>query len=106
LVTTSPVHFEHWSTFVTTPRVTNTSATVNVRGTVVNQSGEARRGVLLPGSRAAPNGEVVATAETAPQTIAAGASADFTQELTVRNPRRWDINEPALYRALVYVRSG
>jgi beta-galactosidase len=106
LVTTGSIHFEHWSTFVTTPQVTNTSATVNVRGTVVNQSNEARRGVLLRVSLAAPNGEVVATAETAPQTIEAGGSADFTQELTVRNPRRWDIKDPALYKALVYVRAG
>ena len=106
LVTTGPVHFDHWGTFVTTPQVTNAGATVRVRSTVVNQSKEARRGVLLRVSLAAPSGEVVATAETAPQTIEAGATADFTQELTVRNPRRWDIKDPALYRALAYVRSG
>ena len=106
LVTTSPVHFEHWGTFVTTPQFTDAGATVRVRSTIVNQSNAARRGVLLRVSLAAPNGQVVATAETAPQTIEAGGTADFVQELSVKNPRRWDIKDPALYRALVYVRSG
>ncbi len=106
LVTTSPVHFEHWGTFVTTPQVTDAGATVRVRSTVVNQSNAARSAVLLRVSLAAPDGQVVATAETAPQRIEAGGTADFTQELTVKSPRRWDIKDPALYKALVYVRSG
>src|SRR5215218_2129423 len=42
LVTTDPVHVEHWGTFVTTPQVTDASATVRVRSTIVNQSPQAR----------------------------------------------------------------
>ena len=105
LVTTDPVHVEHWGTFVTTPRVTDAVAAVNVRSAVVNQSAAAR-GVSLQVQLISPDGKVVGTAETAPKQLAAGESADFTQEISVASPRRWDIRDPNLYRAVVRVREG
>ncbi|MFL6256021.1 MAG: glycoside hydrolase family 2 TIM barrel-domain containing protein [Pyrinomonadaceae bacterium] len=105
LVATDPVHIEHWATFVTTPQVTDTSATVSVRSTVVNQSSGARS-VALQVQLVNPVGKVVATAETKPRQLAAGESADFTQELSVKSPVRWDIRDPALYKAVARVRTG
>ena len=105
LTATDPVHIEHWGTFVTTPRVTNASATVSVRSTVVNQSTAARE-VALQVQIAGPDGKVTGTAETKPRQLAAGESADFTQEVVVRNPVRWDTRDPALYRAVARVRAG
>ncbi|MET0647898.1 MAG: glycoside hydrolase family 2 TIM barrel-domain containing protein, partial [Pyrinomonadaceae bacterium] len=105
LVTTDPVHLEHWGTFVTTPQVTNASATVSVRSTVVNQSPAARE-VSLQVQIAGPDGKVVGTAETKPRQLAAGESADFTQEVVVKNPVRWDIRDPALYSAVARVRAA
>ncbi|MBV8857828.1 MAG: DUF4982 domain-containing protein [Acidobacteria bacterium] len=105
LVTTDPVHIEQWGTFVTTPQVTNTSATVNVRSTIVNQSSQARA-VSLQIQLVNPDGKVVGTAETKPRQLAAGETADFTQELSVGNPRRWDIRDPNLYKAVARVRAA
>ncbi|MET0622249.1 MAG: glycoside hydrolase family 2 TIM barrel-domain containing protein [Pyrinomonadaceae bacterium] len=105
LVTTDSVHIEHWGTFVTTPRVTNDEATVRVRSTIVNQSSAART-VTLQVTLFGPDGKVVATAETKPRGLAAGETADLTQELAVRNPRRWDIRDPNLYNAVARVRAG
>ncbi|HYP52244.1 MAG TPA: glycoside hydrolase family 2 TIM barrel-domain containing protein, partial [Pyrinomonadaceae bacterium] len=99
LVSTDPVHVEHWGTFVTTPRVSKDAATVRVESTVVNQSDKPRTvslQVLL----------VAGSAETPPQTIAPGGSAVFRQEIVVRNPRRWDITDPQLYEAVARVREG
>src|SRR3712207_4307532 len=84
LVTTDPVHIEHWGTFVTTPQVSAASATVNVRSTVVNRS-TAARGVALQVTLLNPDGKVVGTGETRPRQLAAGESADFAQEVVVRN---------------------
>jgi beta-galactosidase len=103
MVITDPVHIEHWGTFVTTPQVTDASARVNVRSTVVNQSAEART-VALQVEIVGPDGRVVGTAETQAKQLAAGETSDLTQELTVRNPVRWDISNPALYRAVARVR--
>jgi beta-galactosidase len=105
LVTTDPVHIEHWGTFVTTPQVTDAAATVNVRSTVVNQS-SGGRGVSLQVQLVSPEGKVVGVAETRPRQLAAGEAADFTQEIVVSNPVRWDITRPALYKAVARVREG
>ncbi|HEX8503661.1 MAG TPA: glycoside hydrolase family 2 TIM barrel-domain containing protein [Pyrinomonadaceae bacterium] len=105
LVSTDPVHIEQWGTFVTTPRVSDAAATVRVRSTVVNQSAAARD-VSLQVQLVNPDGKVVGTAETRPRRLAAGESADFTQEVVVKNPQRWDTTSPALYRAAARVREG
>ncbi|HWS89656.1 MAG TPA: glycoside hydrolase family 2 TIM barrel-domain containing protein [Pyrinomonadaceae bacterium] len=104
LVVTDPVHIEHWGTFVTTPRVADDSATVRVRSTVVNQSGAAHE-VELQVTLVGPGGKVVGTAETSPRRLAVGEAADFTQEFTVKNPVRWDIRDPALYKAVARARA-
>jgi beta-galactosidase len=104
LVATDPVHIDQWGTFVTTPQVTAASATVRVRGTVLNQSGAAHK-VALQVTLKAPGGEVVGTAETSPRRLAVGESADFTQEFTVKNPARWDTRDPALYKAVARARA-
>jgi beta-galactosidase len=105
LTASDPVHIEHWGTFVTTPQVTNVSATVNVRSTVVNQS-DAARDVSLQVQLLDPDGKIVGTAETKPRRLAAGETADLTQEVVVRNPARWDTRDPALYKAIARVREG
>jgi beta-galactosidase len=102
LVVADPVHVEHWGTFVTTPRVERGRAVVRVETTVVNQS-DAPRSVRVGVTLRAPDGRRVKMPEAAPQTIAPGASARFAQEGEVRNPRRWDTTDPALYEAGVHV---
>ena len=103
LTASDPVHIDHWGTFVTTPRVSDAGATVNVRSTVVNQS-KAARNVSLQVQIVNPGGKVVGVAETRPRPLGAGETADFTQEVSVKNPVRWDTRDPALYRAVARVR--
>ena len=105
LVITNQVHIERWSTFITTPAVTKDSATVHVRSTVVNQSNKPRTVSLLV-AIAAPGNRNVQVAQTKPQTIPAGQSADFDQYVVVNNPQRWDIAHPFLYEAWTVVREG
>ncbi|HEV2765689.1 MAG TPA: glycoside hydrolase family 2 TIM barrel-domain containing protein, partial [Pyrinomonadaceae bacterium] len=105
LVVADPVHIEHWGTFVTTPRVSDASATVRVESTVVNQSNTARE-VALNFTLIRPDGLPVVGAGAEPQRIAPGESVVFRQDITLQNPQRWDINHPHLYKALVEVLSG
>jgi len=105
LVRTSPIHIERWGTFITTPIVTNQQATVQLRSTVLNQSDQPRD-VSLQIKIVGPGGKVVQTVETKSETIAAGNSVDFKQDVLVRNPQRWDIDQPFMYQALVAVRAG
>ena len=105
LIAADPVHVARWSTFVTTPEAKAEAAQVRVQTTVVNQSGDPRE-VSLRMKILAPDGKTVQTVDTEPQTIAAGKSADFKQDLTVKNPQLWDLDHPSLYRAEVAVRAG
>jgi beta-galactosidase len=105
LVVTDPVHIPEWGTFVTTPRVSASQATVHVQCAVTNQSPVPRE-ISLQISLLDPAGKEAAVAVMANQTLAPGSSVSFDQDLLVNNPRLWDLNQPVLYRARVTVRSG
>ena len=99
-----PVHVAHWGTFVTTPEVSNNSATVRVRSTIENhldtESKVSVEVVLLDG-----DGRQAAAGKES-ETIPAGGSRELDQSLVVANPRRWDITSPKLYTAKTIVRMG
>ncbi|MDX6711854.1 MAG: beta-galactosidase [Blastocatellia bacterium] len=105
LVVTDPVHIDHWGTFVTTPQVSSDTSTVRVRNTVLNQSDSAQT-VTVQINIVGPDGKLVQTAESQPQTVSAGKAVDFNQDIAVKNPRRWDITSPSLYSAVTRVRQG
>jgi beta-galactosidase len=95
LVVTDSVHIDQWGVFVTTPKVASGQAVVHVQTTVVNQS-DTQREVTLRTTILAPDGKTVQPAEAA-QTIPAGKSVDFQQDITVKKPQLWDLDHPNLY---------
>jgi beta-galactosidase len=95
LAVSDPVHLEHWTTFVTTK-----GGEVRVAATVVNQS-DRPRSIALDVKLVGPDGATAASGRTEPRSIAPGKSADFEQVLTIQSPQRWDLDHPALYRAVV-----
>lgn len=105
LVTTAPVHIEPWGTFVSTPQINSKEATVRVQTVVTNEFNAAWQ-ISLHVALLDPKGRVVARSETKPQMIAVSNSASFTQDLVIKNPQRWDLKSPVLYRALIFVNSG
>ncbi len=101
LVTADPVHIAHWSTVVTTPATTQ----VHVASAVENQS-DAARNVAVEIAVIAPDGTRAAMASTAAQNVAAGKTAAFALDLSVPKPELWDMDHPAMYRAVVRVLDG
>jgi beta-galactosidase len=95
IVDADPVHFDHWATFVTTA-----GGKIHLATTVVNQSAQARS-IALDVTILGPNGATVTTAHTPPQPVAAGKSADFDADVTVLSPHLWELDNAALYRAVV-----
>ena len=53
-----------------------------------------------------PSGTALAPVTTAAQTIAAGASACFTFDVPVTNPKLWDLTTPNMYQLLANVQVG
>jgi beta-galactosidase len=105
LVVTNPVHIAHWGTFVTTPQVAADKATVHVQSEVINQA-SAPLALSMHATVLDPNGRAVESGETKSQNVAAGATVNFTQDIVVKNPQRWDLGQPSLYRVVARVRNG
>jgi beta-galactosidase len=105
LVATDPVRIAENGVFISTPQVSARQATVQVQTTVTNQSGSSsdifEQVVLLD-----PDGKPAGSAETHSQTVEAGKSLQLDQNIVIKDPRLWNLDEPALYRALVSVSYG
>ncbi|MBN2684768.1 MAG: DUF4982 domain-containing protein, partial [Pontiellaceae bacterium] len=98
-----PVHVEHWSTYITTPEVSDTAATVNIQTTIENNR-STEETITINITLINPQGKTVTSAQQN-MLIPADESRDFEQQLNIENPERWDIVNPALYTALVTVSS-
>src|SRR5436189_1668482 len=102
LVTTSPVHVDHWGTYVTTERVSADSSRVRIRTTIRNELHAEQQ--LFP---------VTTIYDSAGETVGVGvhegvvAPADsvvkIEDEFTIADPTLWSVERPYLYRAVTRV---
>jgi beta-galactosidase len=104
LVFNEPIHIAHWGTFITTPQVDASSATVNVEVTVENHAA-APADVQVETVLRDPNGKEVAVSREK-LAISAGNSAVVAAVCRVKKPLRWDTESPWLYRAETRVYAG
>ncbi|MGA2595762.1 MAG: beta-galactosidase GalB [Bryobacteraceae bacterium] len=104
LVTTGPIHVAHWGTYLTTPDVSDSSATVVLRSEVRNRKSEAAQVAVETTIRDANGRQVSVQRDNL--NIAGGQSQATSQTIKVANPQRWDIDQPYLYQAVTVVRSG
>jgi beta-galactosidase len=95
LLTTHRLHVAYWGTTVTTPEVSAASALVQVKTRVANE-GAADARITLVTTIFNRQGEAVERAE-AVQDLVGGGEYEFAQQLTVRQPALWSVEDPALY---------
>jgi hypothetical protein len=98
LVTTSDVHVTWYGTFVTTPKVNDDAATVDVKTEVRNASGAATTAVLKT-AILDPAGRQVAE-YSSEQKIDAGAVVNVEQGGELNGPKLWSPETPELYTAV------
>jgi beta-galactosidase len=104
LVSTGTTHFDHWGVFIRPQNVTAQKAALNVQAKVTNESATA--GIYtLQTTVIDPSGKTVKTSESK-QNIAAGKTADYTQNIEVTNPALWDTQRPQLYKVITKLISG
>ncbi len=104
LVTTNKVYVDHWGTFVTTPEVTRESAKVSIQIKVRNAANSDQK-VTVKTAVLNKDGEKVAEVET-PAFILKHSVAEVNQELTVKNPELWSIEDPNLYKAVTTIENN
>src|SRR3989442_6003509 len=96
LTTIDKVHVDHWGTYITTPEVSAQSAKVEIKTSVRNGS-ENDLPVTLTTIVVNAAGKEVARA-TAKEVARKEATAKIGQELVIRGPMLWSIENPYLYK--------
>jgi len=104
LVTTGKIAVDHWGTFVTTPSVSTEGALVRVT-TQVRNVAETRSTVRIETSVYDAADKKVASA-TVDGVDLEGTVTSVTQEMTVRNPHLWSVEDPYMYRVVTEILSG
>jgi beta-galactosidase len=96
LVITDSLHVAWYGTFVTTPKISAQSATINVKTEVVNSS-PVSKFATIEQSVLDPEGRIVATMQDR-RSVAAGESITFDQTSgSVSSPKLWHPDHPFLY---------
>ena len=93
---TDPLRIGHGGTFITTPAVSADAATVRIETLVENGSDRARA-VTLESEILLGDAVVARVTTPAPITIDKGGRQTLLQNVTVAKPRRWTLDDPALY---------
>ena len=101
LTVTDPLHIALWGICVTTPEVARNQAVVRIATTLENAAADTMATVNVRIVDA--KGREVAASTAVLSVTGQGASAISTQDLVVKRPRRWSVEEPNLYRAQVEV---
>jgi beta-galactosidase len=105
LTVLNPTHVDYCGMFVTTPSVSGSSATVNIKTKVMNQS-DASQAVTLTTTILDAKGNTVTTNTAAAVNINAGGNSTFNQNFTVSSPQLWSPASPYLYTAQTRVSVG
>src|SRR6266496_3098497 len=104
LTKTDALHLGQWESYVRT-EVKGNSATLNL-GTVVRNQGAKAETCRVRWQILTSVGEFLATADSAPQQIAADGSATFTASVKLTNAGLWSPETPTLYSANATVESS
>ncbi len=102
LLTTNELRVAYWGTFVTYPRVSKESATVQVKTTLTNSRKDAVFCTLATSILDA-SGNIVHTQESSQQ-IAANGEYEFVEQIVLDKPTLWKLTDPYLYTVRSTVR--
>ncbi len=101
LVSTNPIHVDHWGSFITTSSVSAQTAKVQIQTVVVNESPTSET-ITVRTRLIAPEGKEVASILSSKK-INAGKKETINQSTEVKRPLLWDVDHPQLYKAVTTV---
>ena len=104
LTKTDTLHLGQWESYVR-PEVKGNAASVEL-GTVVRNQGTKSENCRVRWQIVDSAGKTVASADSAPQQVAADGSVAFTASAKLANPALWSPESPNLYSALLTVESA
>lgn len=101
LVKTGKMLVDHWGTFITTPEVSSENAQVKVHVKLRNSLLEDRK-VNIKTAVLDKSGQLVNEA-ISEETLIGNAITEIVQELEIKNPDLWSIENPNLYSAITSI---
>jgi beta-galactosidase len=101
---TSPVHVARWGTYLTTPEISDASAALDIKTDIRNGRDTGFKVTLETLILDTAGKEVAKT--TNDVNLTPNESTTTEAKLQVKNPERWDISRPYLYRAVSVVKDG
>ena len=104
LTTTSPVHVSQWGTYVTTPKVSEKVAQVQIETTISNENKE-RVAVRIISSILDKYGKKVAS-QVQRAKIEPEAHLKISSNIKVSSPLLWSVEHPDMYRLVSEVYAG
>ena len=104
LVKTNPVHVKQWGTFVAA-QVQAGQASLSIR-TELENHGHAEQSARVISTILDPSGREVGKAGTDAASIAEGGEHTWEQEIAVKQPQLWSLEERNLYTLLTEVKTG
>jgi beta-galactosidase len=104
LVKTSPVHVKKWGTFIKN-QVRSGEASLSIR-TEVENHGKGGQNVRVVSTVLDPGGKEVASGAAPVASVAEGEERTYEQDLTVKSPQLWSLEERNLYKLVTELRVG
>jgi len=105
LTKTNPIHIDHWGIYLTTPKISDEEAMVDLYVNLKNNS-HATSKIVVQTIILNPENEKVAESQILTTIIAAESSRTVRFDIKVKNPKLWDIENPILYKAITSVFHG
>ena len=105
LVTTNPVHFNHWGVFVRTITSDAKQAELSVEMNLTNES-KSPSSVELQVSIISPSGKTIKIITSANQNLTASGKLNYAQIIKIDQPELWYTEHPNLYKAVTKIISG
>ncbi|MGC6400898.1 glycoside hydrolase family 2 TIM barrel-domain containing protein [Sphingomonas sp. FW199] len=102
LIETGDLHVPQGGAFVRTTAISADAATLSA-SVEIHNAGEAARGAMVELIITDPDGRQAGRARTPMTQVSADRTQLVTSEIRIASPRRWDIDNPALYRASIRV---
>ena len=93
----NPVHVAKWGTFITTPTITNESASVNIQTEIENTTSINKTITIQTLIFSKENKELSTVSETI--TVNKNEISIINQSTVIVNPKLWGLQSPYLYRA-------
>jgi beta-galactosidase len=104
LITTERIHIAPWGIFITTPEVSENTATVLIKSTIKNEEAT-QNDLTLVTTIISPDGRIVSKAR---NSLVIGANESKSEEQTIKleMPKLWSVETPFLYKAITEITQG